>query len=283
MAQFEALAQSSFVQESMMKRSVFPAVFAALIVSVFIQLVAMGLKDDGRGDFLQRAEKAEAKVESMTDQVDILIRDLDKLKRQQSGRRFSGVRPGAPEPGSSAENGESPSAGSSLLALNVDAEGRPLASDGTPYLSKAQFDAALKEALAEHGLVASRPFEPAKELAEVAADMGLSSGEEAQIRTIMRESEDEFLDIFFPGQKLEDIRRTAAELKADPDKQADLVQALIMRAVPNAGKLMTMENRRNRKVKGVLGEERGATFIGKRVKPIYGDEVQDLLKDVFDN
>lgn len=266
-----------------MKRSIFPAVFAALIVSVFVQVVAMSFKQDGSGDFLERAEKAEARVEAMTDQVDILIRDLDKLKRQRSGRRFSDVRPG--ESRSDGDPAAS-DAGNAPLGVTFDESGRPLAQDGTPYLSAAEVEAAVKKALDERGAAIAGDYvtpEPAKTLEEIAAEIGLSSGEEAQVRTILRESEDELLDIFFPGQKLADIKQTALEVKDDPDKQSELVQSLIMRAVPNAGKLMTMEKRRNRKIRDAIGEEKARQLRSKRVKSIYGDEVETLFKDVFDD
>lgn len=258
-----------------MKQSVFPAVLTALVVSIFVHVVAGLLGDDGSSDLLARAEKAEERVQEVTSEMDVLIDRLDRLERRSSRART--VMP--------SEGGEAADAApSDEAALRVDAEGRPLAPDGTPYVSRTELDEAVAKAVAARGgKIDTTPPEPAKTLAEVAQEMGLTAGEEAQIRNIMQESEDEILDIFFPGQKFADIKATVQEVADDPDRQADFVQEMAMKAVPNFGRLATLESRRKNKIRNVLGPERYRTFRSKRVKPFYGDEMENLFDGVLDD
>jgi hypothetical protein len=70
-------------------------------------------------------------------------------------------------------------------------------------------------------------------------------------------------------------------LRDDPDKLSAFMQQGLMRVVSNAGKLLTLERRRNKSIKDLLGEERAQQFRGKRVKPIYGEEIGTVLEDLF--
>lgn len=257
-----------------MKRSIFPAVFAALVVSILVNVISLSLRDDGRGDLLRRAEDAEKRVLGSADKVDTVVRRLEALERRSAGSRR----------GIDVEGGEAASpevvVPDGAAVFPVDENGAPLAPDGTPFISRKDLEAEVAKAIAARSAAfqgLGAPVEPAKTLEEVAAEMGLSAGEEAQLRIIQRESEDEVLDIFFPGQRIEEIKQTAKELKDDPDRLSAFVQQGLMRAFSNAGKLMTLDRRRNKSIKDALGEERAAEFRSKRVKPFYGEDLEHLM------
>jgi hypothetical protein len=263
-----------------MQRSIFPAVLAALVVSVVVNVIVLFVRDDGRGDLLRRAEEAEKRVHGSADKVDTLIGRLDSLERRHAASR----RNSDAGSGSDARAAPTEVAPDGMAVFPVDADGAPLAPDGSRFVSLKDLEAEVAKALTARGgtfAMEQLPPEPPKSLEDVAADMGLSAGEVAQLRIILRESEEELLDIFFPGQWIEEAKVTVQQLRDDPDKLSAFMQQGLMRVVSNAGKLLTLERRRNKSIKDLLGEERAQQFRGKRVKPIYGEEIGTVLEDLF--
>jgi hypothetical protein len=258
------------IERTPVKSSLPAALLVALLVSIFVNVVALSFKDGGGEDFLRRAEQAEADVRAQTETVAVLTRRLESLERRKDRRPRRG------------DDDEVESA-----AAPAEGEGEvPLAPDGTAYVSTKELEEAVKQALEKRGVQNWDPatFTPAqpKSLEEVALEMGLSAGEEARLQIILRETEDEALDIFFPGQKIEAVKQQLAGAKEDPDQLSQMAQQLAMRGVSNFGRLATLEKRRNMKIKQALGDEKAKEFRGKRVKPFYGDDIEDLLGDIFD-
>jgi hypothetical protein len=156
-----------------------------------------------------------------------------------------------------------------------------VAPDGTPYVSRAELEKALKEHLATTQAVpAPEPAVPKRSVEEIAGEMGLSATEEANVRQILRESEEEAIRCLFGERPLAEVRDEFRAAKEDPEKMSALAQDMVGRAFANLGKLMTLENRTKRRVEETLGKERAKEFLGKPRKPVTGVDVDEVLSDL---
>ena len=106
-----------------------------------------------------------------------------------------------------------------------------------------------------------------KDLADVAREMNLSAGEEANLREILRESEEEKVRCLFGDKPLADIARDVRAAKDDPEKQQELIQQAVANAMPNLGKLATSDSRRKKKIENLLGHVRREAIVALRRAP----------------
>jgi hypothetical protein len=160
----------------------------------------------------------------------------------------------------------------------------PLAPDGTPYVSRAQMEEFARKQVgamvAKGGFPVLPEIKPVekKSLEDIARDMNLSAGEEANLRNILRESEEEAVRDLFGDRPLDEIKREVTEAKEDPDKQAALMQGVVQNGIANVGKLMTLQNREKKRIESVLGAERAAKFMATPRKPVIDSDLEDVLK-----
>jgi hypothetical protein len=160
------------------------------------------------------------------------------------------------------------------------------APDGTPYVSRAELEALVNErAPAKAAPVAAPPVAAPvekKTLEEIAREQGLSAGEEANLRNILRESEEELVRCLFGSKTVDEVKADVIAAHGDPEKEAELTQSVIQNALQNVGKLVTLEKRTKKRVNDVLGEERGKKFMDAPRKPVIAPELEDFLKDFGD-
>ncbi len=250
-----------------MGKTIFAAVLAALLTSVVTVLV-MGST---------QADKAAADAQARQ-----LAEETARVERERLERRVAEVEKRAaalPRPDRHAADDAPPAAG-------AGAAPPPLAPDGTPYVSRAELEtfaktqgaALVREAMAAP---AAKPVEK-KSLEDIAREQGLSAGEEANLRNILRESEEEMVHNLFGDKPLDDVKREVLEAKTDPDKQAALVQGVIQNGIANVGKVVTLENRTRKRVESVLGAERAAKFLATPRKSVIAPEFEDVLKGGFE-
>jgi hypothetical protein len=248
-----------------MGKTIFAAVIAAVLSSIATVLVMGTLQSD----------KSSADADARK-----LAADVQRVERERIERRISDLekRPAAAPRAERRAAEEAPAAGST-----PGAPPPPLAPDGSPYVSRAEMEAfARKYAAAAMsgpaGVPVPAPVEK-KSLEDIARDMNLSAGEEANLRNILRESEEEMIHSLFGNRPLDDIKREVKEAKDDPDKQAALMQGVVQNGIANVGKLMTAEKRMKNRVESVLGADRSAKFLATPRKPVIDSDLEEVLKD----
>lgn len=214
-----------------------------------------------------QVRNAEEKSEVAAKRADLLQKRFDAISREQA-RALARIEEAVAQR-NAAPAGEGAPTGAT-------------ASDGTPYVSRAELDAAIAKAGASVRPVGpfAKPVE-VKTLEEIAQDMGMSASDEAGVRQVLRDSEEEALKSLFGDRPLTEIRDEVAAARDDPDKMQQLVTDTIGRGFQNVGKLMTLEMRTKKKVEGVLGKERAAEFLRTPRRPVLEKEYGELLKDTF--
>lgn len=251
-----------------MGKTLLAAILAAVVASIATTLVMQSIADDRArvlearvDDAEQRAADAEERVLTALDRVD---RFGDRVQRTEIAvneaqqNALSAVRAAGAEPAVGAEGLKAP--------------------DGTPYVSRAELETALAERPATFEF---EPPPPAKTLEEIAEEMGLTAHQESTLRVILRDAEQEMINMLFGNRPIEDVIADARRAQEDPDLQAEMVQGVIMRGVGNAGKIMTWENRVRKKVTDALGEEKGSEFLGKPRKPVLDASLEEVFEGIF--
>jgi hypothetical protein len=247
-----------------MGKTIFAAVIAAVLSSIATVLVMGTLQADKTAAAADERKKTE---------------EVQKIERERLERRVGELekRPAAPP------RAERRAADDAASAATPGAPPPPLAPDGSPYVSRAEMEAFARK-YAAAAMAAPSNVEPPKpvekkSLEDIARDMNLSAGEEANLRNILRESEEEMVHSLFGDRPLDDIKREVKEAKDDPDKQAALMQGVVQNGIANVGKIMTLENRMKKRVEGVLGAERSAKFLATPRKPVIDADLENVLKD----
>jgi hypothetical protein len=117
---------------------------------------------------------------------------------------------------------------------------------------------------------------------EAGAEMGLSSVEIDTARRIWRESENEMLTSVMGTPDLEAIKEELKAAAEDPGRKADLINKAVGNMFRNLGRIMTIEDRRDRELKKYLGEEQTKKLKGYDVKSTLEDpEMEDVLQKVL--
>lgn len=249
-----------------MGKTIFAAVVAAVLASIATVLVM--------SSFQQDRSTADAQARQLTEET-------AKVERERLERRLADVEKRA----SALPKAERRAAEMTLFTANATPVPPPLAADGTPYVSRAELEAFAKTkgaAIVRDAMTApaAKPVEK-KSLEDIARDQGLSAGEEANLRNILRDSEEEMVHNLFGDKPLDDVKREILEAKEDPDKQAALMQGVFQTGIANVGKLMTLENRTKKKVESVLGADRAAKFLAAPRKSVIAPEFEEVLKGGF--
>ncbi len=241
-----------------MGKTIFAAFVTAILAAVATALVMGSIQAD------KSAADAEARRKD---------EEVDKIERERLERRVTDLEKRA-QTATRVER----------RAADDAAALPPLAPDGTPYVSRAQLEEFARkqvgEAVAKSGLRVLPEVKPVekKSLEDIARDMNLSAGEEANLRNILRESEEEAVRDLFGDRPLDEIKREVTDAKEDPDKQAALMQGVVQNGIANVGKLMTLQNREKKRIESVLGAERAAKFMATPRKPVIDSDLEEVLK-----
>lgn len=259
-----------------MGKTIFAAVIAALLTSIVTVMVMSSIQSE------QRAADAAARK---------TVDDTAQVERERLDRRIAELerRAAAPRAGRRESADPPPDANASppVPADGPGPSGSPaIAPDGTPYVSQAQMEAFAKAHGVRvgdvvHEIEQAKAVEK-KTLEEIAREQGLSAGEEANVRNILRESEEELVRCLFGTKTIDEVKADVLAAKDDPDKQAELAQTAIQNALGNVGKLMTLEKRTKKRVEEVLGPERGKKFLDAPRKPVIAPELEEVLEDFGD-
>jgi hypothetical protein len=241
-----------------MGKTIFAAVVAAVLASIATVLVMDSFKSEtAAAEAKDRQAAAEvAKVER--ERIERRITDLEK--------RAQAARP------------ERRGSGDGDVAATL-----PAPPPGSVYVTRAELDEILKtvraNSSANNALVGAESHTPIekKALEDIARDMNLTAGEEANLRNILRESEEEMIRNLFGDRPFDEIKREVQEAKDDPDKLTALMQGVVQNGIANVGRLMTLENRTKKRVTAVLGADRAKVFMGKPRKPVIDAELHDAL------
>jgi len=140
-----------------------------------------------------------------------------------------------------------------------------------------EYEAALAERLEPHvktqveaavkALTEKKPDEtprgmrgrPRKELAEVAAEIGLSASEEDALRRIYADSEEKIFAIMAkPDGDVEQVRRDIDAFKNDAAARPKLVQKYMPKFLMNVGDMMAVEQERQTAIVEAVGEDKAA-------------------------
>ena len=103
----------------------------------------------------------------------------------------------------------------------------------------------------------TRKRKKAATLAEAAADLGLSSTEENDLREIYEATIERALDLLAgkDGDR-EEVRRDFERIKTDPNARMMMIGKYMPKIMPNIGEFMTMEMDRENKIREAIGEEK---------------------------
>jgi hypothetical protein len=245
----------------------------AALVTFFVATSLVGNERRAETDArLAAAEKAvrdaDEKAEVAAKRSDLLQKRLDAATRETTKAVARLEEQVAARPAPSADGAAAP--------------GTATAPDGTPWVSRADLDRALAGARPAAGVTVGEPPKPVeqKPLEDIARDMGLSAAEEANVRNILRESEEEMVRSLFGDRPYAEIAAEVRSAKDDPEKMEQLVTDTVTRAIGNIGKLATLEARTKKKVEGVLGKDRATDLLRRPRKPLLGEEFERLFEGI---
>ncbi len=134
---------------------------------------------------------------------------------------------------------------------------------------------------------AATPAEPAgppprRSVEEVGRELGFTGAQVEGVRQVQRESEEELLEVVFGTTDVESIREQVRGLRDDPDRKAAFLQTLVGNAIGNAGRLLTLESRRDARLRRFLDADQVRRLKGHTLKSaLLDDELQGLLDEVF--
>ncbi len=130
---------------------------------------------------------------------------------------------------------------------------------------RSQVEQVVKELAEDEGEAEGRGRRgrPRKDLAEVAREIGLSAGEEDQLRRIYTDSQDKFYTMMAqPGGDVEQVKRDFDAFKEDDSKRPQLMQKYMPKFFTNIGNLMQVQTDQQQAIVDTVGEERAAELQG---------------------
>lgn len=254
-----------------MGKTIFAAVISSILASIATVLVMGSFQSERRAEEAKARETAEATAKVEYDRIVRRVTELEK--RPAAPQRVE--RRGSPDEAETKTDGTVAAPAPATAAL---------APDGTPYVSRAELEEFAKSrgGAVTNAVATEAKAAEAKSLEDIAREQNLSAAEEANIRNILRETEEEMVRCLFGDKPIADVTRDVLAAKDDPDKQAELMQTVIQNALPNIGKLATVESRTKKRVVGVLGEERGKKFLDAPRKPVLAPEFEEFFNDFGD-
>jgi len=258
-----------------MGRTILAAVIAAILTSMATTLVLSSLADDRARTMEGQVSAAEKRASDAEERVKTALDRIDRLG-DRIQRTESAVNEAQRNAIAAVQASGAPTAGGAEALQSPD---------GTPYVSRAE----LEKLLAEHPVAAAgdgvgtQGWTPpeAKTLEEISADMGLTAQQESTLRVILRDAEQEMVNMLFGQRPIEDVKAEIRRAKDDPDAQAELIQGVIMRGVGNAGKVITWENRVRKKVEDALGADTARDFLSRPRKPVLDPDFEKVFDEAF--
>ena len=137
--------------------------------------------------------------------------------------------------------------------------------------------------IAEKGPAAGVPSLPPRKrvsLEEAGEEMGLSTVEIDAVRRAYREAETEMITCLMGTADLEAIKEEAEAAREDPEKKEALVKKIVGNGIRNVGKILTVEDRRDRELKRFLTPDQMRKLKGYDLKPVIADaDLQGLFND----
>jgi hypothetical protein len=258
-----------------MGKTIFAAIVAAVVASIATVLLMNSFQAERAAEDEKTRKLAADTAQVERERVERRIASLEKqtASAQRADRRGAG---------DGASSAAGTSAGGTAPQVDVASPGA-LAPDGTPYVSRKEMEAYAQAQAALLGLSSSAPM-PAtpiekKSLADIAAEMGLTAGEEANLRELLRAAEEEMVHNICGDRSLDEVKRLVREAKEDPDQQAALAQEGFGHAIQNVGKLATWDSRLRLRVEKAIGKDRATTFLAKPRKPVIDADLDDLLRE----
>jgi hypothetical protein len=245
------------------------------IVAAVVTFFLLATLDPGERKAAVEARmlRAEESSRQAADEAAAATRRIELLQRRLESASLEHVRTVARIEEAMAQR---PAAGA-----DGDAPPPPAAPDGSPYVSRAEMEAAIAKARASGGItVAAAARAEAKTVDEIARDLNLSASETESVRTILRSSEEEALQCLFGERSMSEIQSEVRAARDDPEKMQELVGASVGRAFQNIGKLMTLESRTKKRVADVLGKDRAKEFLAKPRRPVLGEEFQQVFQEL---
>lgn len=108
-----------------------------------------------------------------------------------------------------------------------------------------------------------RRGKPRKDLAEVAREIGLSAGEEDQLRRIYADSQDKLFEMMAqPGGDVEQVKRDFEAFKNDETQRPQLMGKYMPKFISNIGSLMQVRADQEQAIVDTVGDERAAELQG---------------------
>jgi hypothetical protein len=164
----------------------------------------------------------------------------------------------------------------------VDGGDDPLPSTKAELL--ALMDQRMDQRLSGVGTTPPLPVPPKRKLTvdEASDELGLSATQREHFRLVLRETEEEFIEALMGTRDPARIQAQARALRDDPEEKERFIQNVVGNAIRNVGKLVTLEDRRDRRLREVLDKEQVEKVRKMEFRPqIIDEETEKLLEDAF--
>ncbi len=109
-----------------------------------------------------------------------------------------------------------------------------------------------------------RPSKKRLSLADAAADFGLSSGEEAELRDIYQDTMDKAVKLI-AGEDgdADQVRKDLEAMRTDPSKRVAMMGKYIPKFLPKIGEFIQLDQNRRKRVEETLGKDRARELNNK--------------------
>ncbi|MHC4821235.1 MAG: hypothetical protein ACYTDX_05895, partial [Planctomycetota bacterium] len=126
-----------------------------------------------------------------------------------------------------------------------------------------------------------RPEVKTATLDEAGMEIGLTDMQIDTAKRIYRDAEGEFLEIIFGTKEPQEIRNLAETLRDNPDELNSFIQKAVTSMFSNAGRLLTMEKRRDKELGRFLEKDQIRRLNRYSLKPqILDDDTEDVFGEI---
>jgi hypothetical protein len=248
------------------------------LVAALVALGASAMFTAGRTPPVPPAAPSKDSEADLRREVERLRREVEELRQRHSVIAATGI--------AAASRSADPAGAAPATGTGTAAEGAPPGSDAPLPANRGELVALIDERLAAKGVAAAVDATPPKKkmtIEQAGAELGLSSVDIDTTRRIWRDSENEMLVAFMGTADLEAIKEEVKAAAEDPDRKAALINRGVGNFVRNLGRIMTIEDRRNRELKKFLTEEQMKKLKGYDIQSTLNDpELEDVFNKVFD-
>ena len=206
-------------------------------------------------------------------EVSGLRREVAELRRS----RAPGALPPPPASGTTAPAGTAgPGTGTSTPGSSAE---------GPLPTTRADLVALIDQRIGEKapgGIASATPGRKRVSIEEAGAELGLSSVDIDTTKRIWRESEGEAIGILMGTTDMDVVKQELREIRDDPDRKAAFINKAVGNAVGNFGRLMTIQDRRDRELRKYLPAETVKKLRTYDIKPGIDDsDLEGVLKEAF--